>query len=126
MGMNATPDMFMDAYNLLLSDPGYGIKYGLGFLFTGLDMAQLQEDFPDATDLEIHTAYLNAEPGTFEQILEYAEEELSSGSIDYPVASWGDAPQSSSEGSGTSETSETTEETGTSETTSSSGGLLGH
>lgn len=126
MGMSVTPDMFMDAYNLLLSDPGYGIKYGLGFLFTGLDMAQLHEDFPDATDLEIHTAYLNAEPGTFEQILEYAEEELSSGSIDYPVASWGDAPQSSSEGSGTSETSETTEETGTSETTSSSGGLLGH
>ena len=89
MGMSLPASAFTDAYNLLLSDPGYGIKYGLGFINTGMVMSQLHEEFPDMSDLEIHTAYLNAQAGTFEQILDYAAEELSSGSVNYPVSDWG-------------------------------------
>ncbi|MCR5593495.1 MAG: DUF885 domain-containing protein [Saccharofermentans sp.] len=134
MGMSASADMFMDAYNLLLSDPGYGIKYGLGYLFTGLTMTELSERYPDASDLEIHTAYLNAQPGTFEQILENASEELASGSVNYPVANWGDSVSSassggsSSSGSGSSqnEPDETEpDETEPSESTSARGSLWG-
>ena len=90
MGMSISADAFEDAYNLLLSDPGYGVKYGIGFINTGMVIAQLQEDFPDATDLEIHTAYLNAQAGTFEQILENAEAFLEEDYLITPVEEWGD------------------------------------
>ena len=86
--INATA--FQDAYNLLLSDPGYGIKYGLGFINTGMVIAQLQEEFPDASDLEIHTAYLNSLSGTFEQILENARYFLENDELTTPVDEWGD------------------------------------
>ncbi len=79
-----------DAYNLLLSDPGYGVKYGLGLINTGMIMSQLHDEFPDATDLEIHTAYLNSHEGTYEQILENARQILEDGVFVYPVSSWGD------------------------------------
>ncbi|MBR2295747.1 MAG: DUF885 family protein [Clostridiales bacterium] len=55
-------------YNLLMSDPCYAVKYGVGFLNTGMTMEYIRQEFPDATDLEIHTAYLDSMPGTFEQI----------------------------------------------------------
>ena len=133
MGSTVPAESFADAYNLLLSDPGYGVKYGIGFINTGMVIAQLQSDFPDASDLEIHTAYLNAQPGTFEQILEYAslilEEELQT-----PVENWGDVYNNgfafggldvSSSGFGFGQTPEETEPT--EETQSNSGGgFLGH
>lgn len=90
VGSSISASMIMDAYNLLLSDPGYGIKYGLGFINTGMVIAQLQEDFPDASMMDIHTAYLNAQAGTFEQILSNAEYFLDEGILDYPVSNWGD------------------------------------
>lgn len=113
VGMDIPASSIMDAYNLLLSDPGYGIKYGLGFINTGMVMSELQSQFPDASDLEIHTAYLNAGEGSFEQILEYATEALEEGDLPTPVDEWGDEFEGNiSIGQGSS--------------TSGGGGLLGH
>lgn len=130
MGMSVSADMIMDAYNLLLSDPGYGIKYGLGFLFTGLTMTELFDRYPNASDLEIHTAYLNAGPATFEQILESASEELASGSVNFPIANWGDDASTASFGGGSSSPSSSsgdeTGETESTEQTAATGSLWGH
>ncbi|MBR3533352.1 MAG: DUF885 family protein [Clostridiales bacterium] len=113
----ATAESMMDVYNILLSDPGYGVKYGVGFINTGLIMAELQEEFPNVSDIDIHAAYLNAQTGTYEQILENARQFLEDGDVTYPVESWGDTvtgnvrtPQGSDSGSGSG----------------SGGGLLGH
>lgn len=65
-------------YEIVTNQPGYGVKYGVGFVNTGLVMTQAHRDFPDATDEEIHTAYLNALPLTFEMIYERMQVELSS------------------------------------------------
>ncbi len=64
-------------YAIVTNQPGYGVKYGLGYINTGIVMTQAHRDFPDATDLEIHTAYLNALPLTFEMIYERMTAELS-------------------------------------------------
>ena len=123
-----------DAYTLLLSDPGYGVKYGVGYINTGMVISQLMTEFPDASDLEIHTAYLNAQTGTFEQILDHAREFLSSGEMVYPVAEWGDPYTGNPFGDGAavvvdhhSGSGDDTEpdETEPSETTSG-GSLFGH
>ena len=50
---------------------------GIGNMITTSIMSQAHVDFPDATDLQIHTAYLNALTGTYEQITYYMYEELS-------------------------------------------------
>ena len=65
-----------ETYDLLVADPGYAVKYGCGFVNTGLIMQAAHDTFPGATDKEIHTAYLNAMPGTFEQIKKNMFEEL--------------------------------------------------
>ena len=124
-----------DAYTLLLSDPGYGVKYGIGFINTGMVMQQLHNEFPDASDLEIHTAYLNAGTGTFEQILEFAREFLAAGDPVFPVSSWGDPYSGNPFGggsalpvdhhSGSGDGDDEPDETEPSETTSS-GSLFGH
>ena len=104
LGQVVRPADIMDAYNLLLVDPGYGAKYGIGYLNTGMIIAQLQDEFPDASMLEIHTAYLNAQAGTYEQIIENARMFLEDEEFIYPVDSWGDEfegnPFSSGYGSG--------------------------
>jgi len=63
-------------YDLLISDPCYAVKYGSGFINTGKIIQAAHDQFPDKSDKEIHTAYLNALTGTFEQIKEYMFEEL--------------------------------------------------
>ena len=114
LGQVIRADDILDAYNLLLVDPGYGAKYGIGYINTGMIMTQLFDEFPDATPIEIHTAYLNSQTGTYEQILENARMFLEEGEFVYPVESWGDEfagnPFSEGQGSGSS----------------SGGGLLGH
>jgi len=55
-------------FQLMTNEPGYGVKYGIGFLNTSMVMQSMREQFPDKTDEEIHTAYLNALPLTFEMI----------------------------------------------------------
>ncbi|MBR1798139.1 MAG: DUF885 family protein [Clostridiales bacterium] len=121
VGTPVTADMITDVYTLLLSDPGYGIKYGLGFINTGMVISQLHTDFPDASDMEIHAAYLNAQAGTFEQILEYASEELASGSVYYQVDDW-DGVESNNLSAGDTPVAEPS---GSSGGSSSGGGLLG-
>ena len=90
VGMSVPASAITDAYNLVLSSPCYGTKYGCSFINTGMIIAQLHNDFPDATEIEIHTAYLNAQEGTFEQILDNAEMFLSEGDLTVPVQHWGD------------------------------------
>ena len=63
-------------YNLLISDPGYAVKYASGYINTLLVMETAHTQFPNASDLEIHTAYLDAMTGTFEQIESYMLEDL--------------------------------------------------
>jgi hypothetical protein len=88
-------------------------------------IAQLHNVFPDATDLEIHTAYLNAQEGTFEQILANAEMFLSEGDLSTPVSSYGDSVcGSGSSSSGSSAPDEPDEPDETEETSSGSGGSL--
>ncbi|MCQ2528550.1 MAG: DUF885 domain-containing protein [Saccharofermentans sp.] len=70
------PEDIQDIYNILLSDPCYAVKYGCGFLGTQEVVDQIRAEFPDATDKEIHTAYLNSMPVTFEMILANMENEL--------------------------------------------------
>ncbi len=57
-----------DAYTILIMDPGYFVKYGMGYVLTKDIMENMHAKHPDKTDLEIHTAYLNSLTGTFEQI----------------------------------------------------------
>ena len=57
-----------DAYTILIMDPGYYVKYGMGYVLTKDIMENMHAKHPDKTDLEIHTAYLNSLTGTFEQI----------------------------------------------------------
>ncbi len=68
---------FTDVFEIVTNQPCYGVKYGIGFVNTGLIMTQAHQDFPNATDEEIHTAYLNALPLTFEMIAERMYDELS-------------------------------------------------
>ena len=75
-GMTIAASDVQDLYNLLVSDPCYAIKYGCGFINTGYAMEQIRSEFPNATDEEIFTAYLNAQPGTFENIEEHMRAEL--------------------------------------------------
>jgi len=125
VGMSLTADAFTDAYNIILSNPCYGVKYGVSFINTGMVIAQLHNDFPDATDLEIHTAYLNAQEGTFEQILANAEMFLSEGDLFTPVSSYGDSVcGTASSSSGSSDPDEPDEPDETEETGSGSGGSL--
>ncbi len=63
-----TEDDLADAYTILIMDPGYFIKYGMGNVWTTQIMDNMHAKHPDKTDLEIHTAYLDSLTGTFEQI----------------------------------------------------------
>lgn len=70
LGQSLNDSAVEQMYNIVTNQPGYGVKYGIGFLNTGLTIQSVREQFPDATDEEIFTAYLNALPLTFEMIEE--------------------------------------------------------
>jgi hypothetical protein len=53
---------------LLVSDPGYYAKYGMGYLWTEKTMEDMHAKYPNATDKDIHTAYLDSLTGTFDMI----------------------------------------------------------
>lgn len=72
LGMNLTADDLQSTYDLLVNVPNYATKYGIGYLNTTATMDALHEAYPDATDKEVFTSYLNALPGTYEQILDQA------------------------------------------------------
>ena len=64
-------------YQIVTNQPGYGVKYGIGFLNTGITIQNIRTQFPDATDEEIFTAYLDSLPLTFEMIEDRMVEHLS-------------------------------------------------
>ena len=65
-----TADSLSDYYTLLVTTPCYSVKYGMGFIHTKQIMDRAHENFPDATDLEIHTAYLNCLTTNYEELEE--------------------------------------------------------
>lgn len=78
LGFSApAPESLAKIYQLMTNQPGYGVKYGIGFLNTSMLMQSLREQFPNRTDEEIHTAYLESLPLTFEMIETRAVEALS-------------------------------------------------
>lgn len=76
LGMSVSSSSFREYYNLLQSDPNYSTKYGCGFVNTGIIMSKMKNEFPAASDKDIHTAYLNSLTGTFEQIEDHMRKEL--------------------------------------------------
>ncbi|MBR4430673.1 MAG: DUF885 family protein [Clostridiales bacterium] len=76
-GFAVTEDSFSKFYTLLVTDPGYYAKYGMGYLWTQTIMDNLHANHPNATNKDIHTAYLDSLTGTFEQIEQYANKRLS-------------------------------------------------
>jgi uncharacterized protein (DUF885 family) len=67
-GFNATEDSFKKFYTLLVTDPGYYAKYGMGYVWTQQTMDDMRAKYPKKSDKEIHTAYLKSLTGTFPQI----------------------------------------------------------
>ncbi len=68
LGQSISDEGLQHMYQIVTNQPGYGVKYGIGFLNTGLTIQSVRDQFPDATDEEIFTAYLDALPLTFEMI----------------------------------------------------------
>ena len=75
-GFGISESTFSKYYTLLVTDPCYYAKYGMGYLWTQKTMDDMHQKHPNATDLEIHTAYLNSLTGTFEQINAYMDTKL--------------------------------------------------
>ena len=69
-GFGVTEDTFSEFYTLIVTDPSYYAKYGMGYVWTQKTMDDMHAKYPNKTDLEIHTAYLDSLTGTFEQINE--------------------------------------------------------
>ncbi len=67
-GFSVTADDFSQLYTLLVTDPGYYAKYGMGYLWTQKVMDDAHAKYPNATDKDIHTAYLDSLTGTFDMI----------------------------------------------------------
>lgn len=67
-GFEVKEEDFSKLYTLIVTDPGYYAKYGMGYLWTQKTMDDMHAKYPDATDKEIHTAYLDSLTGTFEMI----------------------------------------------------------
>ena len=77
LGQSVTADGAEGMYQIVTNQPGYGIKYGVGFLNTTLTFDAMRTQFPDATDEELFTAYLDSLPLTFEMIEQRMIEHLS-------------------------------------------------
>lgn len=75
-GTEISADALAPDYEMLVSIPGYSIPYAMGYIHTMSIISQAHTAFPDATDLEIHTAYLECLTGTYEQIQERMTETL--------------------------------------------------
>ena len=75
-GFQVTNDTFSKYYTLLITDPGYYAKYGMGYLWTLKTIDDMHAKYPNATDREIHTAYLDSLTGTFDMINKHMDELL--------------------------------------------------
>ena len=67
-GMFVSKSSFQRFYTLLVTDPCYYAKYGMGYVWTKNTMEKARKEHPNATDMQIHTAYLDSLTSTFEQI----------------------------------------------------------
>lgn len=67
-GFWVTKSSFSKYYTLLVTDPCYYVKYGMGYVWTSNIMDNMRSKYPKASDKQIHTAYLDSMTGTFEQI----------------------------------------------------------
>ena len=67
-GLWVTKSSLQRIYTLLVCDPCYFVKYGMGYVWTKTVMDNARSQFPKATEKQIHTAYLNGLTGTFDQI----------------------------------------------------------
>ena len=67
-GFQATEDSFGEFYMLVVTEPAYYAKYGMGYLWTQKIMDSMHAKYPNASDLDIHKAYLDSMPVSFEQI----------------------------------------------------------
>ena len=56
-------------YNLVSDDPGYAYKYGVGYIMMTKTLDEIMEADPSLTTKELHTLFLDAQPATYEQIL---------------------------------------------------------
>ena len=76
MGFGVNEDDFSEFYTLIVTDPGYYAKYGMGYLWTQKIMDDMRAKYPDATEKQIHTAYLDSLTMTFDKISENMDAEL--------------------------------------------------
>ena len=76
-GFSVTEKSFKKYYTLIVTDPGYYAKYGMGYLWTQQIMDDMRAKFPNKSEKEIHTAYLDSLTGTFPQIRKNMEMRLS-------------------------------------------------
>lgn len=67
-GLLVTKSSLKRIYTLLVCDPCYYVKYGMGYVWTSKVMDNMRNQYPNASDKQIHTAYLNGLTGTFSQI----------------------------------------------------------
>ena len=65
-----TADSLQDYYTLLVTEPCYSIKYAMGYVHTKNIIENAKINYPDATELEIHTTYLNCLTTNYEEIQE--------------------------------------------------------
>ena len=69
-GFFVSKSSFSKYYTLLVTDPCYYAKYGMGYVWTKNTINSIKKQYPKASDKQIHTAYLDSLTGTFEQIQE--------------------------------------------------------
>ena len=67
-GGGVSESALQELYTLVVTDPCYYVKYGMGYIHTAEIMSGAHGQFPNASDEEIHTAYLDALTTNFEQI----------------------------------------------------------
>ena len=76
-GFSVTEKSFKKFYTLIVTDPAYYAKYGMGYVWTLQTMDDMRAKFPNKSEKEIHTAYLDSLTGTFPQIRKNMEKLLS-------------------------------------------------
>lgn len=65
-----TADSLQEYYTLLVTEPCYSVKYAMGYIHTKNIIENAKINYPDATELEIHTTYLNCLTTNYEEIAE--------------------------------------------------------
>ena len=76
-GFAVTESGFSKYYTLIVTNPGYYAKYGMGYLWTQQTMEDMKAKYKNKSEKDIHTAYLDSLTGTFGQIKNHMDEALS-------------------------------------------------